>query len=237
MNWEEWEPFYLNIVKQLGLSPREDQEATRILSSLLTHVDTGPLIERLGRTIRDNSVVVCGAGPSLDRHLDVISTARDLENAIYVAVDGAASAFIDTGQKCDIVVTDLDGDLEDIESVMDHGALPIVHAHGDNIDKIKRFVPRVSSILGSTQVKPLHNVFLWGGFTDGDRACYIVSHYTPKRIVLAGMDFGETVGRWSKPDQSMNFPATERKKIKLKIAEDLLSHLWKTTSIQYVVLD
>lgn len=227
----------MDIVQQLGLSPKEDQEATRLLSSLLAHVDTGPLIERLSRTIRDNSVVVCGAGPSLDHHMDAISAARDLENAKYVAVDGAASAFKDTGQKCDIVVTDLDGDLDDIRSVIEQGALPIVHAHGDNIDKIRQFVPRLSSALGSTQVEPLPNVFLWGGFTDGDRACYIVSHYTPKRIVLAGMDFGETVGRWSKPGHSVSFPATERKKIKLKIAEDLLAHLWKTTGIEYVVID
>ena len=237
MNWEEWEPFYLDIVQQLGLSPNADQEATRLLSSLLAYMDTEPLIEHLSRIVCNNSVVVCGAGPSLDRHLDVISATHDLENATYVAVDGAASAFMDTGQKCDIAVTDLDGDLEDIAYVIEHGALPIVHAHGDNIDKIRQFVPRLNSALGSTQVEPLHNVFLWGGFTDGDRACYIVSHYTPKRIVLAGMDFGETVGRWSKPGHNVSFPATERKKIKLKIAEDLLAHLWRTTGIEYIVLD
>ena len=36
---------------------------------------------------------------------------------------------------------------------------------------------------------------------------------------------------------NVSFPATERKKIKLKIAEDLLAHLWRTTGIEYIVLD
>ncbi|MHA1636717.1 MAG: 6-hydroxymethyl-7,8-dihydropterin pyrophosphokinase, partial [Candidatus Thorarchaeota archaeon] len=83
---------------------------------------------------------------------------------------------------------------------------------------------------------PRSNVFLWGGFTDGDRACYMVAHYEPKRIILAGMDFGENIGRWSKPGHSTTFLADGRKLLKLKIAEYLLSVLWMGTGIDYTYL-
>ena len=124
--------------------------------------------------------------------------------------------------------------LKDILGLSNQGALPIVHAHGDNIDKIEKFVPKLDCLLGSTQVKPTKNVFLWGGFTDGDRACFIASHYHPKRIILTGMDFGNIVGHWSKPNRLEDFPASKRKSIKLEIAKELISYLRANSNIEYL---
>jgi hypothetical protein len=109
-------------------------------------------------------------------------------------------------------------------------------AHGDNIEKIEEFVPQFDNLLGSTQVKPTEHVFLWGGFTDGDRACFIASYYHPKRIILVGMDFGNIVGHWSKPNHIEDFPASKKKTIKLEIAKSLISYLREASNIDYIFL-
>lgn len=231
MKWSEWQPFYDEIVEKLDIDPTQDYKATEILNQLLTDIDPAPLISKLKSTIRNRDVVVFGSGPSLEKHIMEITSNPILSDAVFVAADGATSALVESGLRCDFIITDLDGDMEDIQSAMTDGALVVVHAHGDNIPLVTKYVPQMGSVLGSTQVEPLSNVFLWGGFTDGDRACYLVSHYSPTRIILAGMDFGETVGRWSKPGHKSSFSASPRKLIKLDIAQNLLSRLWQSTGI------
>ena len=236
MKWDDWKPYYLDIVSQLKIDMEKDIASTEVLDALLESTDPASLVTTLRKLIHDRTVIVCGAGPSLSNHLQIIKSSDDYKDATVVAVDGATSAFIELGMTCDIIVTDLDGDHNDIISMVEQGALSVVHAHGDNMKAVKEVVPRLKHVLGSTQVEPRSNVFLWGGFTDGDRACYLVAHYEPKRIVLAGMDFGENIGRWSKPSHSTTFPADERKLLKLKIAEYLLSILWMQTGINYTSL-
>ncbi|MFW9850921.1 MAG: 6-hydroxymethylpterin diphosphokinase MptE-like protein [Candidatus Thorarchaeota archaeon] len=236
MKWTEWQPFYDEIVEQLDIDPTQDYKATEILNQILIDIEPTPLISKLESTIRNRDVVVFGSGPSLEKHLVKITSNPLLSDAVFVAADGATSALVESGLRCDFIITDLDGDMEDIQSAINDGALPVVHAHGDNISLVTKYVPQMDSVLGSTQVEPLPNVFLWGGFTDGDRACYLVSHYSPARIILAGMDFGKTVGRWSKPGHTSSFSASPRKLIKLGIAQDLLSRLWQTTGIPHLRL-
>lgn len=236
MKWEDWKPYYYDIVSQLKIDMEKDIASTEILDALLESTNPVPLVTTLRKLIHEKTVIVCGAGPSLSDHLQIIKSSDDYKDATLVAVDGATSAFIELGMTCDIIVTDLDGDHNDIISMVEQGALSVVHAHGDNMKAVKEVVPRLKHVLGSTQVEPRSNVFLWGGFTDGDRACYLVAHYEPEQIVLAGMDFGENIGRWSKPSHSATFPADERKLLKLKIAEYLLSILWMQTGINYISL-
>ncbi len=231
MDWSEWQPAYLAIARRLGLSIDADRKATALLTTLLKDVNPVPLLEQLENKIQNRTVVVCGAGPSLGRQLDEAISGQGTADAVYVAADGAASAFLELGRECDILVTDLDGNNDDLKTVIDHGALPIIHAHGDNMNRIERFVPRLTKTLGSTQVEPTDRALLWGGFTDGDRACHIVLHYAPKRLILVGMDFGNVVGRWSKPNRPSHFEADRRKRIKLEIAEQLISGLLTRTSV------
>lgn len=231
LDWTEWQPFYLDIVNRLDLNPKEDAKATIILDSMLREVNPKPLLEDLRERIENKLVVVCGAGPSLDKHLQKFLSSDLRENAVFIAADGAASALKEFGYKCQIIATDLDGNLKDILDLVENGAIPIVHAHGDNIERMEKFVSNLDCVIGSTQVKPTKHVFLWGGFTDGDRACYIASHYNPNRILMMGMDFGDIVGRWSKPGYTSNYPASERKQIKLEIAEELIIHLKHSCSV------
>lgn len=231
MEWSTWEPFYNDITKRLGIDPHSDYAATSILSELVHDMDPTPLLNNLRKTIQGRTVIVYGSGPSLVDHIEFLQSKRLYEDAVHVAADGAISAIIETKGKCQIIVTDLDGNPDDILSTISQGSVPVVHAHGDNIPQIQKYVSEMSSVIGSTQVEPLQNVFLWGGFTDGDRACFLVSYYHPDRIILAGMDFGSIVGKWSKPSHSEHFPASERKKAKLGIAQELLQYLWSTNDI------
>jgi hypothetical protein len=97
-------------------------------------------------------------------------------------------------------------------------------------------VPELGPVLGSTQVEPTDRAFLWGGFTDGDRACYLVITYSPREVILAGMDFGRTVGKWSKPMKDTHFPAPQRKIVKLEIAHELISALFETVNLPRTIL-
>ena len=236
MDWDDWKPLYSEIIERLDIDSTKDQKATKILSRLIIETDPMSLIARLERMVRGQDVVVFGTGPSLQSHVEYVMNDPILSNAVFVAADGATSALVEKDAKCDIIITDLDGDMNDIQYATNCGALTIVHAHGDNIPLVTKYVHELGPVLGSTQVEPLPNVFLWGGFTDGDRACYIVSHYSPRRFILAGMDFGETVGRWSKPGHTSSFSASPRKRIKLEIAQMLLEKLWHTSGISHLDL-
>ncbi|MBY8996705.1 MAG: DUF115 domain-containing protein [Candidatus Thorarchaeota archaeon] len=236
MKWVDWYPIYLDIVQRLDLDSDADRESTDLLTSMLDPIDPSPLLKRLSDSISGNHVIVCGAGPSLKQHMEsLLKTDYPTESVIVVA-DGAISVILELGLRCDVIVTDLDGNTEHLMEAKDNGALFIVHAHGDNMNRVKSIVPKLGDILGSTQVEPTDRAFLWGGFTDGDRACHVVSEYSPKKIILAGMDFGAIVGKWSKPGHDSHFPADERKRIKLEIAEELISSLMETTGVDHLFL-
>jgi uncharacterized Rossmann fold enzyme len=236
MRWLDWQPVYLDIVNRLDLDPAMDREATRLLTEILMEIEPRPLLRQLQERIQGKTVVICGAGPSLETHLQSMMSTRDGSSLVYVAADGAVSALLNLGCECSIIATDLDGNLDDIEESIGRGALTVVHAHGDNMDKVRDVVPDLGAVLGSTQVEPTERAFLWGGFTDGDRACYIVADYSPGTIILAGMDFGGLVGKWSKPTHDAHFPASKRKRIKLNIAQHLISSVMKRTTIPFTIL-
>ena len=236
MEWKEWRPIYLDIVERLGLDTSMDIQATNLLTELLETIDPMPLLEHLEKIVRDRTVVICGAGPSLEKHLEYLKRRADYQDLVFVAADGAVSLLQELDCKCDVLVTDLDGDHNHIKQAKKDGALIIVHGHGDNMDKIRAIVSDLGEVLGSTQVEPTKRAFLWGGFTDGDRACYLVAKYLPREIILAGMDFGNIVGKWSKPSHETHFPAPQRKLVKLEIAEELVKALFNKVDIPHSTL-
>ncbi len=236
MEWKEWQPIYHNIINRLDLDSTMDIQATQLLTDLLMKINPGPLLRILEEKIHDRTIVICGAGPSLEEHVQILKERSDYQDLVFVAADGAVSLLLEQNCPCDIIVTDLDGDYNHIEQTTKNGALCIVHGHGDNIDKILDLVPSLGKVLGSTQVEPTERVFLWGGFTDGDRACYVVTTYSPRQVILAGMDFGKMVGKWSKPSHETHFPATQRKLVKLEIALELITDLFETIDIPHTIL-
>jgi uncharacterized Rossmann fold enzyme len=236
MDWTEWQPIYHDIVNRLGLDAEMDIQATQLLTDLLMKINPEPLLRNLEEKIHGRTVVICGAGPSLEKHVQLLKERSDFDDLVFVAADGAVSLLLEQDCPCDIIVTDLDGDFDHIRQSTLNGALCIVHGHGDNMDKILDMVPSLGQVLGSTQVEPTERVFLWGGFTDGDRACYVVAKYAPERIILAGMDFGKVVGKWSKPSHEAHFPASQRKLIKLEIAHELITTLFERIDLPHTIL-
>ncbi|MGY5879548.1 MAG: 6-hydroxymethylpterin diphosphokinase MptE-like protein [Candidatus Thorarchaeota archaeon] len=237
MEWSEWQPIYYDIINRLDLDSEMDKQATQILTDLLMKINPSPLLRILEQRVHGRTVVICGAGPSLEKHVQTLKEREDFQDLVFVAADGAVSLLLEQNCPCDIIVTDLDGDYNHIEQATKNGALCIVHGHGDNIDKILDMVPSLGQVLGSTQVEPTERVFLWGGFTDGDRACYVVTKYLPERIILAGMDFGGVVGKWSKPSHDSHFVAPQRKLVKLEIAHELVTTLFERINIPYTILE
>jgi len=177
---------------RFGYSIVEDQSTARLLSELLQNRSLE--VNRLKELIDGRNVLVVGAGPSLENSVGVIKDIR----YVIISADGATEALLENGIRPDVVVTDLDGDNESLLRADRMGAIMVVHAHGDNADVIRSLVPKMKNCIGTTQVKPLHNIYNFGGFTDGDRAVFLASEFNAKKIVLLGMDFGDKIGRYSK---------------------------------------
>lgn len=184
MDFPEWEPHYLRIVKEFGFSVKEDERAARILHELGAHKRQCGL-GCLGRRVTEE-VTVVGDGLDLESELT-----GDPPRGTVITADGATSKLMHAlGRVPDIVVTDLDGDVADQLSANAQGAVVVVLAHGDNIEALKRYVPWFSgTITMTTQSRPFDRVYNFGGFTDGDRAVMLARHFGAKRIRLAGFDY------------------------------------------------
>ncbi len=220
MRWDQWEPFYLRIVREMGYSVEEDRRAAQVLRALLLEGDDYILKEELAAVV-GRKVYVFGAGPSLEDALKQF----DFSDGTLIAADGATSALLDAGLVPDVIVTDLDGRVPDLRIANDRGAFMAIHAHGDNIDKLAAYVPLFSRILGTCQTEPLDIVYNFGGFTDGDRAAFLAEALGAREITLIGFDFGETVGRWSKPSLREHSPVWDSKRKKFEFAKELLEWL------------
>jgi len=112
----------------------------------------------------------------------------ELKKYVIIAADGATSVLMKNGITPEIIVTDLDGNMDDEAKA---GAIMVVHAHGDNMEALKRYVPEMKNVIGTTQSRPLWNVYNFGGFTDGDRCVFLAKEFGAKSITLIGFDFDD----------------------------------------------
>lgn len=216
MQLDEWLKWYDKLRVRFGYSIVEDQNSARLLSELLKEKNLD--LNILKDLIFAKNVAVIGAGPSLD---DDVEKIKSLKSFTIIAADGASQALIEKNIKPDIVVTDLDGSHEHLLQADKMGSIMVVHAHGDNVNVLRNLVPKMKNCIGTTQVKPLHNVYNFGGFTDGDRAVFLASEFGAENIVLIGMDFGNRIGRYSKTKVE-----DEKLKIsKMEVGKELLEWL------------
>jgi len=151
---------------------------------------------------------------------------NSLKKCAIISADGATTALLKLAEVVpDVVVTDLDGNIDDLLRADKLGSVMMVHGHGDNIGRLRKYVPRFKNVIGTTQVEPRPNVYNFSGFTDGDRAVFLAVAIGAKLVALAGMDFGQTVGEYSKK----HVKSIEVKRQKLKIGKDLLEWLASKT--------
>ena len=223
-----WESKYREILKDFGYSRKKDSQSCKLLDSLLPKKMETKKIRDL---IENKPVFVIGAGPSLP---SCISILKKYKKITKIVADGAAKAMIENDLKPDIVVTDLDGDIKSLKKAGRTNTVMVVHAHGDNSEKI-HLVKNFKNCVGTTQTKPIGKVHNFGGFTDGDRCVFLASNFKAKKIILLGMDFGTKIGKYSKTrtiNRSVKIAKLRHgKKLLEWLAQKSESDLYSTTKI------
>jgi uncharacterized Rossmann fold enzyme len=193
MKFDEWEPIYKLILEDMHWDRMYDEEAARTLSKLLETKARKKIpdvldIELLRKAINGKDVLVCGKASRLKDDIKKI----DFKKYVVIAADGATSILINNGIAPNIIVTDLDGNMDDEAKANDLGAIMVVHAHGDNMDALGEELPRLKRVIGTTQSTPLSNVYNFGGFSDGDRSVFLAKEMGAKSITLIGFDLKDT---------------------------------------------
>jgi len=211
-----WEKRYFSILKELNYTEKKDKESAAILDTILKKTDT---IEKIREIIQGKTVFVIGSGPSLS---SAIPKLKKLKKSIKIAADSSLKPLIDNGIIPDIIVTDLDGNEDAIKKISKTKSIFVIHAHGDNIEKLQ-MVKKMKNCIGTTQTNPFNKIQNFGGFTDGDRGVFLANHFDAKKIILFGMDFGNQIGKFSNTKRSDR----EIKLKKLEIGKDLL--IWLST--------
>jgi uncharacterized Rossmann fold enzyme len=181
MNFEEWEPYYREISHYFAFDPGLDEEAARLLATLLRHDDL-PVLDAL---CRGQIVTVCGNAPCLREELGRI-TGR------IFAADAAAEVLMADNIRPDAVFTDLDGATDLFPAINSTGTVMVVHAHGDNMPLLRFWMPQFSGpVVATTQGRPFDGVHNFGGFTDGDRAVFAAHTLGANRVRIIGFNLDD----------------------------------------------
>jgi uncharacterized Rossmann fold enzyme len=208
MKYYKWKPLYNKIIEDFQFSYERDIEAANILNDLLKNNKTQLIINKLRDFLFNQDVIILGAGSSLENGISKYK--QIIDKNIKIATNGTTTALISRNIIPDLIVTDLDGRVSDQLESNSKGSIAIVHAHGDNINQLMKYVPLFrGEVIGTTQVDSSKYNFLYnfGGFTDGDRAVFIADHFNVNQIYLIGYDFNNRIGKYS---------FTSNKKLKIK---------------------
>lgn len=215
MDFDTWEPVYDAIIEDFGFDRTMDERAREYLAGSLPSFS-------LDRITLDDDEVAIVVGAALDE--TGIRTLRDVDTVICTgdALDRLERSAITVR----LVVTDLDSDPASVTRRSRHGGVIAVHAHGDNLPQLERWIPRMdtSNVLGTTQVRPRQPLLNAGGFTDGDRAAYLAHHLGASSISFVGWDLS-------------SHSVSSIKRRKLDWAIRLLTHLETERGEHYPMLD
>jgi len=238
-NFDEFKVWYAKILSRFKFSYKRDCEARNYLAKILLSksqiYDLEQNLVLFKRTLRSKpNILIFGCGPSLENTVEYIFKHKGLvffKNFINIAADGAAVLLKEKSIPITAIFSDLDGITQE---EFKYTQFNIIHAHGDNIEKIKAFkedIIKFEKIIGTTQVEPIENVLNPGGFTDGDRILFFLHKliYSSQKIFLIGMDFKNIVGKYSKLSIMQNEEASIIKKKKLEMAVELIE--WVSTRI------
>lgn len=181
MDFRNWEPHYREILGYFGFDRAADEEAARLLASLMTRDN----LLSLAALTCDNEVTVCGNAPCLKDELGKI-------RGVIFAADAAADVLDTHGIRPDAVFTDLDGTTDRLIALNKEGTIVVIHAHGDNMPMLRYWVPRFTGpVVATTQSVPLPGVHNFGGFTDGDRAVFAADELGAASITIVGFDLDD----------------------------------------------
>ena len=237
MEFGLWEIYYKEILDDFGFSREGDENSAKVLDEILSQEGCLTLDDLSQIVGFSDKYIVFGAGPSLKEHVKFLKENYDLKDYVLISADGATTALIKERISPDIVATDLDGNMDDILLANLRGANIAVHAHGDNLVAVVKYTPFFSNVIGTTQAQPVGNIYNFGGFTDGDRAIFLAVALGASEITLAGMDFGDIVTRYSRPNLKTDLAeADEFKKKKLMYAARLTQWIADNENVDIINL-
>ena len=237
MEFGLWEKYYIEILNDFGFSRENDEKSANLLDEILSTEGCLTLKDLAEIVGFSDKFIVFGAGPSLEEHVKMLKNDYNLKEYVLISADGATTALINEKISPDIVVTDLDGRIDDILLANLRGANIVIHAHGGNMDKIANLTPFFNNVLGTTQAQPIGNLYNLGGFTDGDRAIFLAVALYASEITLAGMDFGEIVTNYSRPNLKTKLAkADEFKRKKLDYAEMFTQWIEENEDVKIIKL-
>lgn len=228
----EFKDWYFKIINDFNFDYNKDYRAREYLSKVLDlkakewHLDE--IIFSFQKRIQEKSnIFIYGCGPSLEVTVDYIIENLGMSifgKSINLAADGAAVFLKEKLIPVDAIFTDLDGITS---SEFNYPDFLIIHAHGDNIKKIRSFkqnIIKFQNLIGTTQVEPNKNVINPGGFTDGDRILFFLrTMLAPfNKLYLIGMDFKNIIGKYSKLNIKKDQEGSFIKKKKLRYAVELI---------------
>ena len=178
-----------------------EYSAAVLLSSVLTSVQD-PNIESLLSNIESLESehlipIFITLSDSFKDHLVRITNIKKTPKArpLIIAADATGAALMDNGIVPNFVFSDLDGlTANQLQNLTEKGTYIIIHAHGDNMDKIKEFADVIKNnnrVIGTTQTEITEVLINPGGFTDGDRSLFFFHHLLAPNIpfYLLGYNF------------------------------------------------
>ena len=186
-----WKSRYREIRTAFGYKESDDISSAKKLNVIIKKKIP---LSSLQKSISGKTIFVVGAGPSLDNSITVL---KKYQSVTKIVADGAVEALIKHKIRPDILVTDLDGDMKSIKKIARTNTSIVVHAHGDNKDQLE-IVKKFKNKIGTTQSEKFGRLENFGGFTDGDRCVFLAENFKAEKIILFGMDFGDTIGKYSK---------------------------------------
>lgn len=212
---------FASVAREMKYDLDADVRAARLLANLLP-ADHPATWNDLRRLFRRRVVRVFGAGPNLDQ-ADRAGLARNCD--VVVAADGATSFLVRRGVVPHVIVTDLDGHVPDQVAANARGSVLMVHAHGDNLAELARWVPSFPGrVCGTSQVEGIAGVPYVGGFTDGDRCAFLATGFGASRVETVGFDFSAAASPYSKPPSAA-------KRRKFALAAHLLDGLRREANV------
>ncbi|MEM1995569.1 MAG: hypothetical protein QXT54_00835 [Thermoplasmatales archaeon] len=196
----------------MGKFLRGKEESIALHRKLIAFFNYSPYLDFLAG-LELNSLIRADLWSTLPRirSASVIGPAnppKEVDGFVIVA-DSALNSY---SGRYDMIVTDLDGPAN---LILRGNTLKVVHAHGDNIERIVNLVPRIEgSVLGTTQSIPVGSVRNIGGFTDGDRSVIMAVLMGAERVKIYGFDFENPVDE-----------PKDKKIMKMKVAKDILNNI------------
>jgi len=237
IDFEDW---YFKIINELRFDYQRDLDARNILSGMLKQKNEDWCLEEIlfsfNQLIKNRKhIFIYGCGPTLEETVNYMLKIHENFNfttAANLVADGAARLLIEKGIPISAIFTDLDGITKEN---FDKSEFIIVHAHGDNIARLKYFKNEILNFpncIGTTQVEPVENLVNSGGFTDGDRILFFIASLLipTHEVFLIGMDFNNIVGKYSKPEMERNHIADPIKLKKLQYGLRIIE--WLLPQIQ-----